>query len=178
MGQFNTIPPNPFPPSSESAGGSGGTPYVLPVASDEELGGVMIDGAGLEVDENGLLSVKTGDGLHTNVLGELCADSQKVDYSTAEVDTGVKWIDGKPIYSKTYSLGALPSSSTITVQNDIENFGFVVGVETMGKSSDGYSFTGYGLVMNYCSSTSFVFRTTFDATGYDGFATVYYTKTV
>lgn len=116
MGQFNTIPPNPFPPSSENAGGGGGTPYVLPVASDEELGGVMIDGAGLAVNENGLLSVNAGDGLHTNVLGELCADG--LAYSTDEHVVGT-WIDGAPIYEKTISvtLGGASDTDRLLISN-------------------------------------------------------------
>ncbi len=147
MGQYNTIPPNPFPPSSESAGGGGQAvlpiastdtlggvkvgsnlsidesgslsapaPYVLPVASDGELGGVMIDGAGLEVDENGLLSVKTGDGLHTNVLGELCADSQGVVFSTDEQETDMTWIDGKKLFRRTFVVNA-PGNNKVLVDN-------------------------------------------------------------
>lgn len=125
MGKLNTVPPNPFPPSSENAG-SGSEPYVLPIASDQELGGVIIDGAGLEVGETGLLSVKTGDGLRTNVLGELCADSQKVDYSTAEVDTGVKWVDGKTLYARTFSFvppkGASVDNTLLCDRGEIETF--------------------------------------------------------
>lgn len=49
-----TYPQNPFPPSSENAGG-GGTPYVLPVASAETLGGVKV-GSNLSINESGVLS--------------------------------------------------------------------------------------------------------------------------
>ena len=52
---FNTIPANPYPPSTEqmSAGGGGGS-YVLPVASAETLGGVKV-GANLSIAD-GVLS--------------------------------------------------------------------------------------------------------------------------
>lgn len=157
MGQFNTIPPNPFPPSSENAGG-GGEPYLLPVASadtlggvkvgnnlsidesgvlsapapyelptatDEALGGVMIDGAGLAVDENGLLSVNAGDGLHTNVLGELCADG--FAYSTTEQVVGT-WIDGTPVYEKTVTitLGGTSDTDTLVLDGIIPNAAWIV----------------------------------------------------
>ena len=164
MGQFNTIPPNPFPPSSESAGSGGGGSYVLPVASSKTLGGV-----------------KVGDGLSINANGALSNDNPTpytpIAYSTSEQDTGRKWIDGSAIYCKTYSVGALPNAGNVQFTNDIANFKNVIAIETLGVTNDGYSFSNDGLVMNYCNSTSFVFRTTFDATGYDGFVTVYYTKT-
>ena len=37
-----------------------------------------------------------------------------MDYSTSEQDTGCKWIDGKKIYRKTISTGALPQGGAIT----------------------------------------------------------------
>lgn len=99
------------------------------------------------------------------------------NYSTTEQKTGQKWIDGRDIYVKTFNAGALPSSGTVTVQNDIVNFGAVINVVTTGISNDGYSFSNDGLVMNYASASSLVFRVTFDATGYNGYVTVYYIKT-
>lgn len=39
---FNTLPANPFPPSSEQMGAGGGGSYELPVASAETLGGVKV----------------------------------------------------------------------------------------------------------------------------------------
>lgn len=50
---YNTYPQNPFPPNSENAGG-GGSSYVLPIASANELGGVKV-GDNLSIDENGVL---------------------------------------------------------------------------------------------------------------------------
>lgn len=107
MGKLNTVPPNPFPPSSDNAGG-GGTPYVLPVAGAETLGGVMV-GEGLSISESGALSV----------------DSQSLDYSTTEQATGQKWIDGKEIYFKTEVLESTiqlnPSSWTTVLQTSYMN---------------------------------------------------------
>ena len=37
-----------------------------------------------------------------------------IDYSTSEQDTGCKWIDGKKIYKKTISTGALPEKGATT----------------------------------------------------------------
>ena len=64
-------------------GGSGGT---IPPATSETLGGVKI-GAGVNVSEDGTISVSS---------------YAPHAYSTNEVATGRKWIDGKDIYEKTY----------------------------------------------------------------------------
>lgn len=85
---FNTLPANPFPPSSEQMGaGGGGGSYVLPVASADTLGGV-----------------KVGDGLSINANGVLSNDNPTPytppAYSATEYKTGEKWIDGKDIYKK------------------------------------------------------------------------------
>lgn len=63
-------------------GGSGGGGHITP-ATTETLGGVIV-GDGLSVTEEGVLS----------------ANSQTWNYSTEEVNTGQKWIDGKDIYAK------------------------------------------------------------------------------
>ena len=47
-------------------------------------------------------------------------------YSTSEVNTGKKWIDGKTIYRKTVATGALPNNTTKNVAHNITNVsGFV-----------------------------------------------------
>jgi hypothetical protein len=43
-------------------------------------------------------------------------------YSTEEVNTGKKWIDGKPIYRKIVDIGALPNATTKTVAHNISNY--------------------------------------------------------
>ena len=98
---FNTIPNNPFPPSSANAGG--GEPYVLPIATSETLG-----------------EVKVGDGLSI-ANGVLSADKQVPDYSTTEQKTGQKWIDGKDCYFKTIDCGALPNADVKTVDSGLTN---------------------------------------------------------
>ena len=51
---FNTLPANPYPPSSEQMGAGGGGSYVLPTASADTLGGVKV-GNNLSIN-NGVLS--------------------------------------------------------------------------------------------------------------------------
>ena len=40
-------------------------------------------------------------------------------YSTTEVDTGKKWIDGKPIYRKVFNYGQLPNNASVGVNHNI-----------------------------------------------------------
>lgn len=101
---FNTIPNNPFPPSSANAGAGGGGSYVLPVASADTLGGVKV-GDNLSIDD-GVLSAP--------------APYTPPAYSTNEVNTGVKWIDGRDIYRKVYANIQLSNSTDVTVD---ANFG-------------------------------------------------------
>ena len=125
---FNTLPANPFPPSSEQMGAGGGS-YVLPVASADTLGGVKV-GTGLSINESGVLSnsnatpyslptasdetlggVKVGSNLSI-ADGVLSAPAPYTPpaYSTSEFDTGKKWIDGRRVYGKVFDF-----SSAITV---------------------------------------------------------------
>ncbi len=99
---YNTIPNNPFPPSSANAVGGGGA-YVLPVASADTLGGVKV-GERLLIDDGVLSAVK-----------------QVADFSTDEHATGEKWIDGKNRYFKTIDCGALPNNDVKTVDSGLTN---------------------------------------------------------
>ena len=91
----------------KKAAGGGGS-YVLPVASSSTLGGVKV-GSNLSIDESGVLSASGGGA---------------VNYSTTEQQIGT-WIDGKPLYQKTYSFN-LPTTagySDIVIDSSIENMG-------------------------------------------------------
>lgn len=48
---------------TSDGGGGGGTPYVLPTASTDTLGGVKIDGTTIDIDENGVISATVDNAL-------------------------------------------------------------------------------------------------------------------
>lgn len=149
---FNTVPFNPYPPSSEQQGsGGGGGSYVLPIAAADTLGGIKV-GDNLTVEEDGTLNaadpytlpiagadtlggVKVGSGLSIDSeTGALSADSQIVDYSTTEQATGQKWIDGKDVYVKVFSglSASLVKEQLVNTNEDISDideilFGFAKG---------------------------------------------------
>lgn len=50
-------------------------------------------------------------------------------YSTSEIATAAKWIDGKTIYKKTINFGALPKSTYKGVAHGISNLSQVINFE-------------------------------------------------
>ena len=50
------------------------------------------------------------------------------NYSTSEVDTKVKWINGKPIYRKTVDTGAMPNNARKQVAHSISNIDFIISM--------------------------------------------------
>lgn len=70
-----------------------------------------------------------------------------VDYSTTEQDTGLKWIDGKPIYQKTYSevlTSTIGNGATWYAMNDLLNKNVLHSVTTYTQEgSNLFSITGF-----------------------------------
>ena len=86
-----------------------------------------------------------------NVLNDVkgYVDSSN-SYSTNEVKTGGKWIDGKPIYRKVVDFGALSAGSK-TVAHGINNLGDVTRIYGVARSSDNTS-----LPLPYASSVPII----------------------
>lgn len=110
----------------------------------------------------------------------------KVAYSTAEVNTGKTWIDGKPIYRKSYAVAAFPNKGFVNVPLNISNLGQVV--DYYGIASDGtntirvpyYSVDGdlYGIQISISNNSTLVLKTneSGNRSDYSGTVTVEYTK--
>ena len=108
-----------------------------------------------------------------------------MDYSTSEINTGAKWIDGKAIYKKTVNTGALPNATTKTVAHSISNISSIVKIE--GWATDGSaSFIPLPLVASDSSygvevamtTTNITLASIRDRSGYSSsYVTLYYTKT-
>lgn len=50
------------------------------------------------------------------------------NYSTSEVNTGIKWINDKDIYRKVINFGALPNNSEKRVNHNITNIDFITNM--------------------------------------------------
>lgn len=92
------------------------TPYSLPIASANTLGGVKI-GSTVSIDANGVLNLKP------------------LNYSTTEQAIGINWIDGKPLYRVTYSYGRLPNAASTFQYHNISNIDTIIHV--YGFASNG-----------------------------------------
>ena len=134
--------------------------------------------------------IKATSGLAENQQENVLNDTKNyVDgtnsYSTNEVKTGGKWIDGKPIYRKTISCGALPNNTTKNVAHGIENLERVIKTEgySVGSAGSAGSFipvpyvSGVPMAM-YVDMTNLVLQTSGKYSNYsDTYVTIEYTKT-
>lgn len=82
------------------------------------------------------------------------------NYSTSEVDTGFKWTDGKTIYRKTVSFGALPNTTTKNVAHSISGLTYLVALQ--GVSTNGSTYFPIPFVSS--SSSANTVQITVDAT--------------
>ena len=69
------------------------------------------------------------------------AVSRAMSYSTSEVNTGKKWIDGKPIYRKVINVNSNPAiiQTGLTSANEVIN---VIIKNTVGGTSNNFVFNG------------------------------------
>ena len=63
--------------------------------------------------------------------------SPEQSYSLDEQLTGGTWIDGKPIYRKTISCGALPNTTSKTVAHGITNIDWIVDIYGTAATDSG-----------------------------------------
>lgn len=116
-------------------------------------------------------------------VGVYGGDPIIMDYSTSEVNTGAKWIDGSAIYKKTVDLGAMPNTTTKNVSHGISNLGTVIKVEGAAVNSSGNTIllptvatsVGYNITVQI-NSTDVKLEDGADRSGYSGHVTIYYTK--
>lgn len=109
------------------------------------------------------------------------------DYTTSEVDTGFTWVDGKTIYKKTVSTGALPNATTKNVAHGIT--GYQNFIDISGWSTNGTVFTPLPYapsggtvpqvaVLVAINGDNITLETTTNRSAYTvSYVTLYYTKT-
>lgn len=107
------------------------------------------------------------------------------NYSTSEVNTGATWIDGKPIYKKTFSF-TLANAESTTVNHGISNFGLLIKFEGAAVSSSTKSVPIPRTLtdLNYQVGLEGVTTTSFEVDvapsgprGRQAYITLWYTKT-
>lgn len=119
-----------------------------------------------------------------NYIAVYGGDPITMDYSTTEIKTGAKWIDGSAIYKKTINFGSLPNATTKSVSHNISNLSAVIKIEGVCSRVD--SWATVPLMFNSSSAT---FNTDFwvdgtylnassgqDVSNRTAYVTLYYTK--
>lgn len=111
------------------------------------------------------------------------------DYSLSEINTGIKWVDGKVIYKKTIDFGTLPNNALKNVPHNISNLGYILKIEGIAKRSTDGIFFQIGNAPNPASQsfsvsvhvsvddTSVGITTGMDRRDMAAYVTLYYTKT-
>lgn len=73
-----------------------------------------------------------------NVIYSIPSGGSSIDYSTLEQDTGMKWVDGKEIYQKTYYIASVSTGGNFyNLSNSQDNVDSFVSYEWMATRSDG-----------------------------------------
>lgn len=103
------------------------------------------------------------------------------NFSTSEVDTGFTWIDGKKIYKKTISCGAMPgTATTYSVNHLITGLTSVIEYRGIGMNTSGLQFIdfqGGNLVNVYIDATKINLTTTSTRSAFTlSYVTIWYTK--
>ena len=106
-------------------------------------------------------------------------------YSTNEMETNAKWIDGKTIYKKTVNFGALPNATSKQVAHGITNLYRVIEIVGWAyRSGDGTSFplpatsaSATGAITVTATATDINVSTGTDRSNIaESYITLYYTK--
>lgn len=119
------------------------------------------------------------------VLPQNLSPSARGDRSTSEVDTGMRWIDGRTIYQKTFSMGGLKVSGKTTKPHGINNLDMVINIRGVAKedsvgatinlphAADQQAYT----VTVYADNDNINIQTYTDQSGYKtSFVTIQYVK--
>lgn len=105
------------------------------------------------------------------------------EYSTSEINTGNKWVDGKTIYRKTINFGAMPNSTTKSVSHGISGLSAVLNI--YGWATNGTNYitvprgapAGTNSIESYANSTDVMCVTSANWTAYSSsYITLEYTK--
>lgn len=133
----------------------------------------------LNEDVANIESLATGTGIGDSAIPEL-KTIIKSSYSTSEVDTGVKWVDGKSIYKKTINFGGLPNNTTKVVAHGVTGISNVIdfnGISYNGTVYIPIQYPSTSLIFTYVNATNVEITTTSNRTTYTvTYVTIWYTK--
>lgn len=176
---------NPYEIIAEIRVNAGTTTILDSVITDRRNPATLPDGRinKGEMFKNGVIK---SDALDDDVvLPRHLSPAARGDRSTSEVDTGMKWIDGRTIYQKTFAMGGLKVASKTTVPHGIKNLDMVINIRGIAKedsigatinlphAADQQAYT----VTVYADNSNINIQTYADQSGYKtSFVTIQYVK--
>lgn len=140
------------------------------------------------------INCKDKDGNKSTVQAELNKLNNEVSeqnnkigniFSTEEIKTNDRWIDGKPIYRKTYDCGKMPNTTTKAIPHGLTNL-----QHYMVDISHSFAFNGtnhislpypnnnaQSSIAVYLDATNITIQTGSNRSAYSAYITLLYTKT-
>jgi hypothetical protein len=121
----------------------------LGVSQALQLTGVMDDtptaGSSKPVKSSGLVGLSAVDVVETGNMHSVTSNavSRAMSYSTTEQKTGGKWIDGKPIYKKTFY--SATNWANYAIIGNIPNIGTIVTIKDITGQSDNKYIQNFGM---------------------------------
>lgn len=119
------------------------------------------------------------------ILPQNLSPSARGDRNTSEVDTGMKWIDGRTIYQKTFEMGGLKVAGKTTKPHGIKKLDMIINIRGIAKedsigatinlphAADQQAYT----VTVYADNSNINIQTYADQSGYKtSFVTIQYVK--
>ena len=127
--------------------------------------------------------------LPNNAIIAITDDEQDHNhYSTEETETGMYWIDGKPIYRKVQNLGSFTTNDTVILPHNITNLDNIISTQGIAKNSSSNIYIDLPYAYNPNNSAVQTISVEVNGsnikvfcrnigTGFSGFAIIEYTKT-
>ena len=176
---------NPYEVIAEIRVNAGTTTILDSVITDRRNPATLADGRinRAEMFKNGVIG---SDALGNDiVLPRHLSPAARGDRSTSEVDSGMRWIDGRTIYQKTFSMGGLKVAGKTTKPHGIEKLDMVINIRGIAKedsigatinlphAADQQAYT----VTVYVDNNNINIQTYADQSGYKtSFVTIQYVK--
>ena len=135
---------------------------------------------------NGETLVGSGDIVISGGSGAGVGTSELPAYSASEVLTAERWINGKPVYRKVVSMGALPNATAKSIAHGISDLDENLGLSGVAFNVNGdtriplpYVHTSTSIVQMHMTKTTVIVTTRVDmSVSYNkSYAIIYYTKT-
>lgn len=137
-----------------------------------------------KADRSSLATVATS-GNYNDLSNKPTIPTDNSSYSTSEVKTSATWINGKPIYKKTFSF-TLANAESTTINHGISNFGLLIKFEGAVVQSSAKNVpiprtlidTNYQVGLEGVTTTSFEIDVgSSGPRGKQAYMTLWYTKT-